>query len=85
MHRIYSRMLEHGAGGVVHQEAATMLRVVRLYGPSGGYEGQGDQASSFERSLDVYNARQGRVDRGSLSRDYPNGNYREMGSLCLNF
>ena len=68
------RCPELRARGTLYPEAATVLRRLRLHGPRGRLEGQGDQESDIERGCGLHHRWQGRPHRGCLSRNYQNGN-----------
>ena len=51
-----------------------MLRGLRLHGPCGRPEGEGDQEGDTERGCGLHHRRQGHPHRGRLSRNYQNGN-----------
>lgn len=64
-----------GAGGAVDPQTAPVLCGVRLHGPYGRSEGQGDQARHSQRAGRIRFYRPRRAYGAHLPRDHQNGEY----------
>lgn len=80
---LFSGSFKYGTRGALYPEIASMLRVVRLHGSGFWSERKGDQACRSQRLIGIYYTWTRSANRGSLSRNYPNGN--NLSKRHLNF
>ena len=69
------RCAQPRAGGAVHPEVAAVLRRLRLHGPRGRPQGEGDQEGDPERGCGLHHGGPRRPHGGRLPGDNSNGQY----------